>query len=591
MDPNQYQSGGPCRIRQVRVAGSFQGWDADQALPMERLAHPNGILFQARLPDSVGEGYYEYKYVVEFENGQKRWVGDPCSKYGGLSDDNSAFVLGGSSVEVTPLEPSLRRSGHDLRVYELLLEDFAAEYRGQLSPVRAVIEKLPYLKSLGINAVEFMPWISWPDRNGFSWGYDPAYFFSVESRLVAEAHDSKERLSHLAALISACHQQGLMVILDMVLQHAHEGQSTEGFPYYWLWQNPDDSPFVGRFTDEDTFGSLALDYHNPCTLEFALDVCRYWAGRFQVDGFRFDQVSGYRRSDQPKLGAPALIAGLRNFAAEKEMEGHFPLILEDTWDEQARRHTNEMKASHCWWVPYRSGMAGLMSSGQNPGPWFLRLLNAADQFHYPQAPVLYLESHDRPTLMHSAGGRDYWYRVQPFAIAWATSPGSLMLGMGQEFGRDLFLPDDDRDLPEGQKRVRPRTLRWSESEDAVGRHLRGLYRRLLEIRGEHPGLCSPNFYPVTYQDDWTEFSPEGYGVHQDKGVVLFHRFGPGADQRLELFLVALNFSPTTASVDIPFPRSGVWRDLLNDLDFQVENFRLRNHSINSHWGHIFYQKH
>ena len=584
IDSTQYQRGGPSRIVSVRVYGTFQqqAWDEASALGLSLEPHAHGLLFALPLPPHTADGFYEYKYLVEFENGEVRKIGDPCTKYSGYTNDNSAFVVGGSPLQVTGLDPELRRSGSDLIVYELMLEDFTQGFRGRRSPVEALADKLPYLKSLNINAIEFMPWISWPDAHGFSWGYDPAFYFAVEARLVCAHETSLERLSKLARMVSACHQQGLMVILDIVLQHAHQGEPHQGFPYYWLWQNPEDSPFVGQFTDADPFGNVPLDYNNACTLEFVADVCRYWAETFSVDGFRFDQVSGFYNPSRRQKGAPALIRKLNEFLRARHLDGHFPLILEDSWDDEARVHANAMKATHAWYVPYQASMASLLGSDKHPGPWFMKLLNAAEGFNFPISPVVYLESHDQPTITNFAGGREQWYKVQPYAIALATSPGSIMLGQGQEFGRSEWLPDDDQGLPADQQRINPRPLRWNESEDAVGQQLRRLYTHLLKIRQEHSGLRSPHFYPDVYQEEWTEFNPQGYGVHEGLGVVIYHRFGD--DQR---FIVALNFSDQAATVDIPFPASGRWIDLLGGQEYQVEDYWLRSHELSSHWGRIF----
>src|ERR1700742_167238 len=97
VDPNQYARGGKCRITGVRVVGDFQSvidhaskdWDAAAGLVMTQSAHPNGLLFSATLPGNFPDGYYQYKYVVTFQNGTVRWVGDPCTKYGGDQQDNS----------------------------------------------------------------------------------------------------------------------------------------------------------------------------------------------------------------------------------------------------------------------------------------------------------------------------------------------------------------------------------------------------------------------------------------------------------------------------------------------------------------------
>ena len=93
-----------------------------------------------------------------------------------LSED--AFVVGGSPVSVTPLDPAKRLSGEDLILYELMISDFTSGLLNGRAPVDAVADKLTYIKNLGINAIEFMPWIAWPDSDTFSWGYDPAYLLS-----------------------------------------------------------------------------------------------------------------------------------------------------------------------------------------------------------------------------------------------------------------------------------------------------------------------------------------------------------------------------------------------------------------------------
>jgi len=67
-------------------------------------------------------------------------------------------------------------------------------------------DKLDLLQSLNINSIEFMPWIAWPDDATFSWGYDPAYFFSVESAYVTDPGNPLNRLSKLADLITECHR-------------------------------------------------------------------------------------------------------------------------------------------------------------------------------------------------------------------------------------------------------------------------------------------------------------------------------------------------------------------------------------------------
>jgi 1,4-alpha-glucan branching enzyme len=595
-DANQYLRGRDCKIVEVRIVGDFphlldparRDWNYDDGLVMTEAPHPNGRLFSYTLPQSFPDGYYQYKYVVKFQNGSVRWVGDPCTKYGGTQLNNSGFVVGGNSLAVQRLDRRL--PWQDLVIYELMTDDFTQEYRKGRAPIDAVLDKLDYLVGLGFNAIEFMPWIAWPDEDGFSWGYDPAYFFSVESNYVHVAGDETNRLYRLNRLVNECHQRGLHVLLDVVLQHAQPGATDSGFAYYWLWQQPDESPFVGPFTDSPTFGSLPLDYNNYCTQQFAVDVCAYWADKFGLDGLRFDETSGFRRPDKPTLGLPAIIRDLKAHLGASDGGKDFSLILEDTWDYQAINTTNVVCASNCWFDMMRARPADYLAPwGHLATPW-VRVLNSGKDFAPGKGPVMYLENHDHMTVTFVAGGRDRWYRVQPYMIALYTCPGAVMVNNGQEFGRSEYLPEDDSHLPADQKRVIPRPLRWAESDDAVGQLVRERYTRLARIRREHPGLRTANFYPDYYDENWTHFSPDGYGMDVDKQVVIYHRWGPAADGGVERFLVVLNFSGDDQYVDVPFSTNGAWQDLLGGGQVQVADYRVRNFRVSSNWGNIFWQK-
>ncbi len=594
IDPSQYTVGDSPRIAAVSVYGDFQpaaglsalAWDETAPLKMTPQPHPNGLLFKANLPADFPDGFYQYKYIVTFQNGTMRKVADPCTKYGGTNSDNSAFVVGGAPVAVTPLDPAKRLSGSDLVLYELMIDDFTADYRGQRAPVDAVGDKLDYIKSLGINAIEFMPWIAWPDSVSFSWGYNPLTFFSVEYSYITDPTDPLEKLSRLADLISACHARGLMVVLDIVLQHATDNDSPDsGFAYKWLYQDPTQSPFM---TTQTTPGGYTLQYQNPCTLQFVGDVCKYWVDRFSVDGFRFDQVSGFDLRDVPLDGAAGLMADLKTYLAG-ERKDVFPLMIEDTWDYTAVNNTNIIGATHGWFDNFRSCPMAYLWYGNQPSTAYLRALNSAYQFNYPIGPVIYIENHDHTTITFQAGGRDWWFRVQPYMIALATCPGALLIANGQEFGRSQYLPEDDSNLPPSQGRVNPRPIDWTESTDNIGQTIQARYQFLFQLRQLHAGLRSPNFYPETYDQQLTHFQPDGYGIDVDKQVVIYHRWGAAAAGQTERFVIVLNFSAWPQAVDIPFPINGNWTDLLNaSAANSVNNFWLSNYTVSSYWGCIFY---
>jgi len=312
-DASQYQRGGlPC-IRTLQIAGDFQhltgggDWDLSTAPEMEAEEHDSGVVWRYDLQD-VPDGFYQYKYFATFQNGTTRWCTDPCTKYVGTVNQNAGFVVGGN--QIGPVAPNQNPTAFpDMLIYELMLDDFTAGYRGNRPPVDAVLDKLDYLVDLGINTVEFMPWTAWRGDD-FDWGYDPYLFFSVENRYIEDPADPLNRLFRLQHMIDALHSRGIGVIMDGVFDHVNAGQVPDtGFGYFWLYHNPADSPFIGNYAAAGYFQDL--DYHNGCTQQFTTDVCTYWLDRYQLDGIRFDYVQGIFDPADPSHGIPKLIQDLK----------------------------------------------------------------------------------------------------------------------------------------------------------------------------------------------------------------------------------------------------------------------------------------
>ncbi|HEY4385444.1 MAG TPA: hypothetical protein VGN34_13375, partial [Ktedonobacteraceae bacterium] len=91
IDPTQYSRGGPCHIEKIYVIGDFQhlvqpsatNWDPTTGLEMQKTSHAHGLLFTYQFTNPpLPDGYYQYQYVVHFENTTTRIIGDPCTKYG-----------------------------------------------------------------------------------------------------------------------------------------------------------------------------------------------------------------------------------------------------------------------------------------------------------------------------------------------------------------------------------------------------------------------------------------------------------------------------------------------------------------------------
>lgn len=607
-DPGQYDDrggdyGNP-RIESIQVSGDFQShlgqpnWSLNAANPMARTAHAQGWVWTYTTPGDLPAGFYQYKYFLTFENGETRWVSDPCSRYGGedVGNQNSGFVIGPSAVTgVNPLSAP-RQPLRDLVIYELNIDDFTDAFRyadtyfQRRAALDATASKLDYLAALGVNAILFLPWTAW-GNDLYSWGYTPYQYFAVEHRYTNDPTDTSpnheaKQLSRLRRLINECHERGIHVIMDGVFNHACADTPAQpnGFPYRWLYQNPGDSPYVGKFGG--TFPGLEdLDYHNGCTQQFIRDVCFYWMDEFRIDGIRFDNaINFYVKGD--KRGLPQLVADIQAHAND----ANFSTTLEFI-DLSAAQVSNEIGASSYW------NNALYERSFDYLWNWkidsrLVRALESHAGLNAGKAATTYLSNHDHSHLTWQCGARDnagamQWYRTQPYAIALLIAPGAPMIQNGQEFAEDHWIPEDDAGTG---RRVQTRPLRWEFADDAIGSKVFALYQKLIAIRKAHPALRSDNFYPAGWEDWQTQFNPEGYGVDVGKQVVIFHRWGDNAGG-VDRYMVALNFSPAGQSVNVPFPANGVWTDLLNPgVEPTVNDYWLRNWQVPSNWGHIFYKR-
>lgn len=597
-DSTQYSKGSLPKIKQIQVVGDFQSemgqrvWDTASAPEMTKEDHPQGWLYS--FSTSLNDGFYQYRFYVTFENGDTRMCNDPCTKHGVQNEDyeNSAFVIGGNRVkDVEPIGKRLPQQ--DLIIYEMMIDDFTAKLfdsRSHLpkSQLDLVADKLDYLEELGINAIEFMPWTATIGR-GFSWGYNPFLYFSVEDRYInpnsSEPAEDLDRLFRLKRLIDELHRRDIHVIMDGVFNHVEEGAPGIGFPYYWLYQDPQDSPFIGSFEAGGFFKEL--NYENKCTQDFIFDVCKYWFDQYQIDGIRFDYTLGFYRRAGDDPGITRLISNLRQYF-DKTNRDNVALMLEHLTDNRylAISETIKIGATGCWFDPlmYQAFDAG--ASG-NVNPAMIRALNTSKDFAPGMGPVTYIEKHDHSTLVNKVGGSDRdnnWFKTQPYAIALLTVPGAVMIHNGQEFGDEYFLPED------GPDRVQARPMNWERSTDSIGSRLIDLYKKLIQIRKDFPALRSPNFYPDTYDENQTHFNHDGYGVDVDKDVIIYHRWGAGQDGQLERFIIVLNCSSFDQFVNVPFPLNGPWKDLLNGDQLQIQDFRLVNQKVNSNWGRIYFAK-
>jgi len=211
---------------------------------------------------------------------------------------DNAFDWQGDSPPDIPLE--------ELIIYETHLKGFTAHASSGVrhpGTYLGFIEKIPYLQSLGINAVEFLPLHEFYNENflqdrGLSnyWGYNSIGFFSPEISYSTCSHAGCQ-VEEFKTLVRELHRAGIEIILDVVYNHSGEGNelgptlSFRGIdnPTYYRLED-------GRYIDITGCGN-SLNLDDAHVMRLVMDSLRYWVEEMHVDGFRFDLATALGRED------------------------------------------------------------------------------------------------------------------------------------------------------------------------------------------------------------------------------------------------------------------------------------------------------
>ncbi len=245
----------------------------------------------------------------------------------------------------------------DLIIYELHVRGFTKHNSSKVEhpgTFLGLMEKVPYLKKLGVNAVELMPIFEFDEMQNVRerrgnrlidyWGYNPVCFFSPNTSYTATTEYNHEG-SELKSLIRLLHENDIEVILDVVFNHTAEGDekgpffSFKGFDnnvYYIL--TPE-----GRYYNFSGCGNT-LNCNHPMVQQMILDCLRYWVTMYRVDGFRFDLASILgRNEDGTPMNKPPLLQSL----AFDPILGHVKLIAE-AWDAGGLYQVGSFPAWNRW---------------------------------------------------------------------------------------------------------------------------------------------------------------------------------------------------------------------------------------------------
>ena len=302
----------------------------------------------------------------------------------------------------------------DLVIYELHVRGFTKDgSSGVKHPgtFAGLMEKLPYLKELGINAIELMPIFEFDEMQDYReaegqklynyWGYSTVSFFAPNTSYTASLEFNREG-TELKNLILACHQLGMEVYLDVVFNHTAEGNergpffSFKGFDnniYYLL--TPD-----GKYYNFSGCGNT-LNCNHPIVHQMIMNCLRYWVTTYRVDGFRFDLASILGRNED---GSPMMKPPLLQAMAFDPILGDVKLIAE-AWDAGGLYQVGSFPSWNRWaeWNGrYRDDMRRYLKGDQGfAQAAALRIIGSRDMYDpnvRKDASVNFITCHDGFTL-------------------------------------------------------------------------------------------------------------------------------------------------------------------------------------------------
>ena len=232
----------------------------------------------------------------------------------------------------------------DSVIYELHVRGFSVHpSSGVTRPgtFRGIVEKIPYLKDLGVTAVELMPVTEFDEFNNPRvnpltgealrdfWGYNPASFLAAKPAYGGASRVGAE-VTEFQSMVKALHEAGIEVILDIVLNHTGEGdergrtiswRGLDNRTYYIV------DPVTGRYHNYSGCGNT-FNCNHPVARTMLVACLRYWATEMHVDGFRFDLASILGRGqDGEVLFNPPL---LERIAAEPVLAD--TKLIAEAWD-------------------------------------------------------------------------------------------------------------------------------------------------------------------------------------------------------------------------------------------------------------------
>ncbi|MEO5561990.1 MAG: alpha-amylase family glycosyl hydrolase [Chitinophagaceae bacterium] len=522
--------------QKIFVSGEFNNWSEDA----NEMGHEDNGYWGTDIP--AAKAGQQYKYILHTGSGVL-YKTDPYSKEVTSSAGNSIII-----------DPSFDWSTdvfqmpdwNKLVIYEMHVGTFNRKEQDKPGTFYGVIEKLPYLKELGINAIEIMPLVEFP--GAVSWGYNPSHPFAIEKDYGG--------VEGFRKLVKEAHTQGIAVILDIVYNHFGPGDLDIWRFDGWSENDGGGIYFYQDWKKKTPWGDSRPDYGRPEVRQYIRDNALMWLEEYQVDGLRTDAIAYIRNvngDSNPQEDIPegwSLMQWIN-----KEIQEKYPwkiTIAEDLKcnDWITRSHSEGGEGFNTQWdAAFVHPVRNVLTAKQDDERSMIELEAAILTRYNDDAfeRVIYTESHDEvangkarvPEEISPENSGNWFAKKRSIlgAVVTFTSPGIPMIFQGQEMLEGGWFSDTD-------------PLDWSKFKTFKG--ISKLYRDLISMRRNKDGLTKG----LTGQDT------EILYINDTDKIIAYHRWEQGGAG--DSVVVVLNFADKQhEDLVIPFPEQGLWKIRFN----------------------------
>jgi 1,4-alpha-glucan branching enzyme len=515
---------------EASVVGTFNGWQMT-ADPLAR--QPDGWWSGDVAAAKVGD---EYRFRIVSSQGEALKI-DPYALNVTSSDGNGIITARAPKDERRFSPPTL----NETVVYELHIGTFGKQMEAGPGNLEGAIERLDYLKDLGINAIEVMPLSEFP--GGYSWGYNPSQIFAVESDYGTPAS--------FRDFVRRAHELGIAVIVDVVYNHLGPGDLNLWQFDGWSENGKGGIYFYNDDRAETPWGQTRPDYGRGEVRQYLRDNALMWIQGYEVDGLRVDATSyirnvhGRRGSEGDLPDGWSLMQWINQEVRRARPDAM--MVAEDMQDDSALiadPGDGGAGFNTQWDGRFVHGIREVLLAVDDAARNLETVRDALMHRFGDDAftRVIYTESHDEVANGKSRipealapGDAATWFAKKRSTLGAAlvfTAPGIPMIFQGQELLEDDWFRDDD-------------PIDWSKKDRFAG--ILHLYKDLIGLRlnreGHTRGLCGQNI--------------DVYHVNHEHKVLAYHRWdeaGPG-----DSVVIAANFSAELRSdYRIGLPAEGQW---------------------------------